>query len=133
MKIVRFLAERLLLRRRAETNRATRSLQMQYAVALGLVACLTISSQLLLKQSLELKRCENAVIDALGNERLHAQRLVSATRGIQLAIEEGTAGDRTGRVSQAIDRWSTSHEALESLPGRPRYVREADPRAGAPL
>ena len=91
-----------------------RSLQMQYSTALGLLVCLTISSHLLLMQSLALKRCENAVIEAMSEERLGAQRLITAARAVQVGTAQGGPGDPLGQLSQAIDRWSRSHRALKT-------------------
>ena len=114
----RFLAGKLLPGRSAETKDAPRSLQRQYAAALGLVACLTIVNQLLLRQSLELKQCENAVIDVVGNERLNAQRLISAARAARVAVEDGNAAERSRHLNEATDGWSRSHESLQSLLGQ---------------
>jgi PAS domain S-box-containing protein len=115
-------------------NNTTRSLQVQYATALGLVVCLTILNQLLLTQSLALKRCENAVIDALGKERLSAWRLITAAQAVQEAAEDAAPGEPAGPVSEAVARWSRSHQALQSLRDRAavpmdvaRGIRHAEP------
>jgi PAS domain S-box-containing protein len=85
----------------------------QYIVTLGLVACLTIANQALLRQSLDIKRSETAVVDLLNRAIVGGQQLAKMTLEMESAIVEGGTGANVQPFLQALDQFS---EAFRSLP-----------------
>lgn len=84
----------------------------QYAFVLCLIACLTVSTQLLLDYALRLHHNETSIVAALGGQRAAAQQLASAA--LVLGSDAGRTRPGTHRASllRAAEKWDAGHRAL---------------------
>ena len=89
-------------------RRTTRDFTVRYALALGLVACLTIAAQVAVQLALHRSRSDAAVVNLAGRQRMLSQRLTM----LALAVERDPAV-RASMVT-VLDEWTQAHQRLSA-------------------
>lgn len=90
---------------------ATRDLTRRYALALGLVAVLTLAAQVVVQFALHRAQTDATVVNLAGRQRMLSQRLCKAA----LAWRNGPAADRDARLDEVrtvLGEWTASHRRL---------------------
>jgi signal transduction histidine kinase len=87
---------------------AARGLTRRYALALGLVALLTLLAQAVIQVALHRARADAEVVNLAGRQRMLSQRLCKA------ALAWRTGGDpaRLAETRQVLDEWTRAHLRL---------------------
>ncbi len=94
------------------TNPSNR-LKKLYVFALALIACLTISSQIVIQSALHRQDSDAPVINIGGRQRMLSQRLTKAALALQLVPDDEQLRARTAELREVIELWSRSHETLQ--------------------
>jgi PAS domain S-box-containing protein len=90
------------------------TLRTQYVVTLGLVACLTISNQALLRESLEVQRRETAVGDYFDRAILSTERLAKAALEAESAAVNKERRAHRVQLVETLDHFSGAYRDLPS-------------------
>ncbi len=89
-------------------RRTARDFTVRYALALGLVACLTIAAQVAVQLALHRSRSDAAVVNLAGRQRMLSQRLTM----LALAVERDPGLRAT--MATVLDEWTRAHQRLSA-------------------
>ena len=92
---------------------AARDLTLRYALALGLVAVLTIAAQVVVQLALHRSRSDAEVVNLAGRQRMLSQRLCKAAVAWREAAGPGHV-DRLGEARLVLGEWTTAHARLSA-------------------
>ena len=87
----------------------TERLRRCYVLALGLLACLTISTQFLLVRTLDLQKRESAVVEAIRRVQMLSQQLTKDVLAIQATEDESRRTTRGAELREVVAQWSDAH------------------------
>jgi signal transduction histidine kinase/DNA-binding response OmpR family regulator len=91
----------------------TRRLTVLYIVALGVVALLSISSQLVVQKLLTQQSSDSRVINLAGRQRMLSQRLTKAALAINSTPSEDDRQNRLEELQSVTELWERSHLGLQ--------------------
>ncbi len=89
-------------------RRTARDFTVRYALALGLVACLTIAAQVAVQLALHRSRSDAAVVNLAGRQRMLSQRLTM----LALAVERDPGLRAT--MATVLDEWTRAYQRLSA-------------------
>lgn len=105
---------------------ATRDLTRRYALALGLVAVLSIAAQVVVQAALHRARTDATVVNLAGRQRMLSQRLCKAA----MAWRDGDGVDRPRRLAEVghvLAEWTEAQRQLSGGDDLPNAGRENSP------
>jgi PAS domain S-box-containing protein len=87
-------------------------LTLRYCLALGTVALLAMGGQVLVQELISRQRADSSIINIAGRQRMLSQRITKAALAAARAETPDERSARTGELREALDLWTTSHEAI---------------------
>jgi signal transduction histidine kinase/DNA-binding response OmpR family regulator len=91
----------------------TRRLTLLYILALGVVALLSVSSQLVVQQSLKQQSSDSRIINLAGRQRMLSQRLTKAALAINSTPSADDRQNRLKELQSVTELWQRSHLGLQ--------------------
>ena len=89
-------------------------LQREYVLALGLVACLTLSTQLLLDRALTLQKSETALLQLTDEEKLLSQHVAKGALAFVADMDIERTEKWRANLLDTLGQWQKSNETLGS-------------------
>ncbi|MBX9851215.1 MAG: PAS domain-containing protein [Cytophagaceae bacterium] len=127
------------LNKKLEVGKKTsRNLTRLYIAALTAVALLTITGQILIRDSINNQLSDSHVINLAGSQRYKSQQICKMTLLIYSDIDHKDFSDKGAVLKQLLEQWKRGHEGLQfgneelSLPGNNskqirKMFKELDP------
>jgi hypothetical protein len=88
-------------------------LRNRYTLALSIIACLVIFSQLAIQVSISKNEGDSRVINIAGRQRMLSQRITKCAYGIFISGNPGQRADYLAELVKSIDLWEKSHQGLQ--------------------
>ncbi len=101
-----------------------RILRRRYILALSIIACLVIVSQLAVQHSISGNEDDSRVINIAGRQRMLSQRITKCVLGLYITDDPAKKADLLAKLISATELWEVSHKGLQhgdaqmGLPGR---------------
>jgi len=90
-----------------------RILRKRYILALSIIACLVIVSQLAIQYSIGRNEDDSRVINIAGRQRMLSQRITKCVLGLYITDDPAKKADLLAKLIKAIELWEVSHRGLQ--------------------
>ena len=90
-----------------------RILRRRYILALSIIACLVILSQLSIQYSIGRNEGDSRIINIAGRQRMLSQRITKCVLGMYITEDPAKRADLLAKLIKATDLWEVSHKGLQ--------------------